>query len=277
MRKVFFGVLVFILAFAVPVTVYSIVSNSSDFDSRDQAADSADSENESIRPQVISVPLTSVSVGVEYSYQVVAVDEDSDVLEYRVKQHPSWMTWDEVLMTLEGVPGEGDVGTHTVEVVVSDGKSLGTQTYEIVVDGDGGELEEGTDGNEDSSNGGGFQVNDQRDGSSEERGGETLSEDTSDYGLIATNEVATSQETEGASSGAAILGETTELPNTASFRGVIGLAFGMAIVSLALYLWADARWNVSDRVVSMFNYQRGRQIGMDMGNGVTVKKRKIRL
>lgn len=280
MKKFGFALIIFALVFAVPVTVYTIISNSSDLDNRDRAADSENTETEEANlsvPQIISVPSTEVLVGELYSYQVKAIDDDGDTLEYQVVKYPSWMTWDAELRVLEGIPEEDDVGVHRVEIVITDGKWRQTHAFDVVVASETTELEtvapssgSGTDivpsqtGSTSSSS-----VTPVEEGSDAET--PTLVTQPEEYGFVPIDQVE-SQAPDGV-----VLGEATTLPNTASFTGVVGLSLGAAIIAVGIFLWADVKWSLSDRMITRIQYERGRQVGMDMGSGVVVKKRKVRL
>jgi hypothetical protein len=281
MKKFGFALIVFALVFAVPVTVYTIVSGSSDLDNRDQAADSENSETEEINlsvPQIVSVPSTEVLVGDLYSYQVKAIDEDGDTLQYQVVKYPSWMTWDPEMRVLEGFPRDTDVGVHRVEMVITDGKWRQTHAFDVVVVSEATELETVA-----PSTGGtaGGRTNAVENIGPEEQApvtGEEIVADMptpvsqpEDYGFVPIDQV-DAQPAQGT-----VLGEATTLPNTASFTGVIGVSLGLAIVAAGAFLWADVRWNISEKFVTRIQYERGHQVGMDTGKGVVVKKRKMRL
>ena len=72
-----------------------------------------------------------------------------------------------------------------------------------------------------------------------------------------------------------VLGAGSSLPKTALSGWMLALAVGCGVISMAAFLWADAKWNIVSQLSSSVQYRRGKQIAMDMGEGVTVKKRKI--
>lgn len=262
MKKATFGIIVFLVAFAVPVTVYTLISSSGDFDTAEEAAESVGSEEAGSRPRIVSVPSTEVVVGESYSYRVRASDDDSDALslEFRVTHMPSWLKWDGQLTSFDGAPTSDDIGSHRVEVTVSDGTWVDTQTFEIDVLSAGGD-----------AGGGSGTVVDQRDDPVIAENPHIVPADATraDSGLVPVSSSSIQTEPE-------VLGEAT-LPQTSIFTGVLGLSVGVGIVALALFLWIDTRAGISERTVSWVQYQRGRQIKMDVGDGVKVKKRKIRV
>ena len=250
----------FLVAFAVPVTVYTLVSSSGDFDSGEEAAESeVDTGSNVSKPRITSVPSTEVLVGDGYSYKVRASDDDDDELEYRVTHMPSWLEWDEDLFSFDGIPSDSDIGSHRIEVTVSDGMWVDTQTFELdVLDQSGAAIESSA-------------VVDQRDNPVvvQDPPVNVPGNGLEDRGVVSTSTVDSPVRP-------SVLGEST-LPNTSIFTGVLGLSVGVGVVALAAFLWIDTRVNISERTFAWFQYQRGRQIKMDVGDGVKVKKRKIRI
>ena len=275
MKKLGFAVLVFIIAFAVPVTVYTLMKEEEDLDTRDRAADSTVESGNSSQPEFASIPITEASIGQPYSYKVRAVDDDGDELELRVRQLPEWLVWDEDLGVISGTPSESDAGSHRVEISVSDGKWVQTQTFDVVVHGEDEEsgvlldseevVSEETDMGQ--SSGGVVEEESTADDMSS-------AETEQDSELLPISEpdgvVAAAQET-------AVLGESSSLPKTAVSKWVIVAAIGFGIMSAGFFLWADGKWDLLAQVQSSVQYNRGKQIAMDMGEGVTVKKRKVRV
>ena len=91
----------------------------------------------------------AATAGANFSYQFAEdsfSDADSDNLEYTAVESggtdlPSWLTFTPATRTFSGTPGNGDVGTVTVEVTADDGRG-GTvsDTFRIVTDGATGVL-----------------------------------------------------------------------------------------------------------------------------------------
>lgn len=250
------AVLVFVLGFAVPVTVYSLVSRSSDFDVRNQAAEE-ESTNISV-PRIVSIPVTEISVNEKYSYTVKAVDDDGDELEYIVNNKPDWLDWDSDLKLFDGRPGTDDTGDFDVEISVSDGKWLDTQKFKISVEG--GVLGVQSSRVVSSSPSRETTTEVSNDGSTLSAGDDLVSSNLSDMNIPE------------------VLGESaTTLPDTAISKGVLALSFGAGIVCVAFFLLADARFGLVDRVMTGVNYSKGRQISFRVGDGRVVKKRSVKI
>jgi len=277
MKKTTFAIIVFLVAFAIPVGIYSLIlyAGGDDGDaSEESVAIGKDEENRA--PQILSVPQTDVAVGEQYVYRVKASDMDGDELEFRLKAYPSWMQWDGVLMTLEGTPGAGDIGQHNVEIWVTDGSKVGKQLFQVEVVEDNGsgsdqdavetEIIPGDEGVDDSGE--------------SSRSTDLEDEEYASYGLSSGSGgttrrqsspvVAQSQQTDEES----VLGTMTELPDTAVFKGLIGIGVGLGALCVALFIWADGKWNISENAFASVEYARGKQVKMDMGSGIIVKKRK---
>ena len=132
MKKILIAIVLFLLAFAVPVTVYSIING--DFDIRNQAAEE-DGNNSA--PQIVSVPVTEAVVDEEYNYLVKAIDNDLvdiSALDYIIDKKPSWLDWDDSRSLFSGTPTSSDTGIQSVSIKVSDGKWLGVQKFNIEVE-----------------------------------------------------------------------------------------------------------------------------------------------
>ncbi len=89
-------------------------------------------------PVFTSIPVTSATEGVNYSYTAVTEDIDTeDVLTISAITKPSWLTWNAVAgqktATLTGTPGHSHIGDHIVTLGVSDGHKETQQTYTITV------------------------------------------------------------------------------------------------------------------------------------------------
>lgn len=278
MKKALFALVLFILAFAVPVTVYTLVSDSADFDVREKAAED-DPDNVSA-PRIVSIPSTEASVGEKYTYKVRAVDSDEDTLEYMVPDRPDWLVWNDGLKILEGTPISAGSGSFDVKITVSDGKWLDTQRYQIHILEDG-ELnwDEDDGGSGDSGFGSGESMSDTS-GSDESgsnasliqnQGGDQES-DSEEYGLAPV--VSDS----GNRSGGDVLGTSdTQLPNTSLFSGLLGGSAGFAAICVAVFMWADARWNIVNKISLNRKYAKGEQITFKAAGGRVVKKREIKL
>jgi hypothetical protein len=85
-------------------------------------------------PVITSAPITEVDENEAYSYQVIATDEDEDILTYSLIQAPSWLSIDAVTGLITGAAPEVDANTdYEVTAKVSDGTDIDTQTYTLSV------------------------------------------------------------------------------------------------------------------------------------------------
>lgn len=83
-------------------------------------------------PEIRSVPITAGKELEAYSYQIDAVDADSDALTYELTQQPAGMTISETGL-IEWTPAYGDRGEHNVSVVVTD-LANATVSQDFVID-----------------------------------------------------------------------------------------------------------------------------------------------
>ena len=82
-------------------------------------------------PVITSSPITSAIVGINYTYNVEATDEDGDTLVYSLTTKPAGMTIDSSVGLISWTPSaEGD---YSITVKVSDGKSTVTQSFTVTV------------------------------------------------------------------------------------------------------------------------------------------------
>lgn len=282
MRKLVFATVLFLLAFAVPVMVYSLVNSGGDFDIREKAAEEdekSEDSNTSV-PQIISVPMTQAEVGESYSYKVRAIDGDDDTLEYMVDKKPSWMSWNSGVTTLSGTPSSSDIGTYSVEISVSDGKWLRTQKFDVVVEGEVDGTSEEVQGAEsqrsgsqgESGSGSSSATSSVASSSLDDSGG--VEEDSSDSAEVTAN---VTGDVLGASDGSLLAGDGATLPETAVLGSLMGIGLGFGVVAVAIFLWLDAKYSLADRLFMSYKYSKGKQISMDVGDGLVVKKRRIRL
>ncbi len=268
MKKVVVAILLFVVAFAIPVGIYSLATKSSSFDIRNQAAESTESSSASM-PQIVSVPITIAEVDQVYQYKVRAVDADSTELEYIVKEKPGWLDWNDEMKTFEGIPSTEDVGTASVQISVSDGKWLSTQRFQITVNGDESSIAPAT--TEESNN--------SEDVVAENSNENADASDLSEYGLAPISD--TSSENEVSVENGAVLGasdeDLTQLPDTAVFNGVLVLSLGFSVLCVAAFLLLDARYGVVNRFTSWYAYSRGKQISLRLRDGSVVRRRRVSL
>jgi hypothetical protein len=73
-------------------------------------------------PTIGGTPLTSLNIGVAYSFQPTATDPDGDTLTFRVDNKPAWLTFNTATGRLSGTPTLTDVGmASNIVISVSDG------------------------------------------------------------------------------------------------------------------------------------------------------------
>jgi len=79
-----------------------------------------------------SPPLTAV-LGVEYSYQIEAIDDNDANLTYRLLLAPDGMTIDSSTGFIKWIPQENQLGANQVQVKASDGWSSSNQEFSVEV------------------------------------------------------------------------------------------------------------------------------------------------
>ncbi len=85
-------------------------------------------------PTIDSTPVTSVTEGAAYSYDVDASDADGDTLSYSLTAAPSGMTIDSATGLIDWIPSAAQIGSHVVVVQVSDGNGgLTNQSFSVTV------------------------------------------------------------------------------------------------------------------------------------------------
>ncbi len=84
-------------------------------------------------PVITSIPGTSISTDMTYSYEFVATDADGDTLTMTASAIPTWLSFDSTSGVLSGTPAAADIGSHSVSLAVSDGTVTTRQTFFISV------------------------------------------------------------------------------------------------------------------------------------------------
>jgi hypothetical protein len=83
-------------------------------------------------PVIKSVPGKMATAGIEYTYQLVATDNDGDDMTAELLTGPSSMSMDEDWL-VSFIPRPDQVGDHVVTIRVSDGKLHTDQSYTLTV------------------------------------------------------------------------------------------------------------------------------------------------
>jgi len=82
-------------------------------------------ENDS--PILLGEPQTKVIAFSNYEFTPTVINVEEDVLEFSIKNKPSWADFDSVTGVMSGVPNNNHVGkSENVEIVVSDGETKAT-------------------------------------------------------------------------------------------------------------------------------------------------------
>ncbi len=89
-------------------------------------------------PSFTSSPSINAQVGASYTYNITASDpNNADVLTISANTLPNWLSFTDLgngTAELTGTPASGNIGSHSVELVVSDGNGgLNEQNFTIVV------------------------------------------------------------------------------------------------------------------------------------------------
>ena len=88
-------------------------------------------------PEITSPPVTTVAAGATYRYDVRASDPDGDLMQIRLTDGPVGMQIDTRLGRIEWTTTAADVGSHRVEVTVTDGKGgVAVQAFAVEVGAD---------------------------------------------------------------------------------------------------------------------------------------------
>ena len=85
------------------------------------------------KPIIGSTPETTAKVGIEYTYEIVAIDPDGDTLTYTLIVKPDAMTINPLTGVVSWTPTEDQVGENQVIIEVSDEKISVSQNFTITV------------------------------------------------------------------------------------------------------------------------------------------------
>lgn len=84
-------------------------------------------------PRIISTPVTTAEVNVQYTYDVDAIDPDGNTLIYNLDVKPTGMVINSSTGVIIWTPTLNQTGTHNVIVRVTDGSLYDKQSFEITV------------------------------------------------------------------------------------------------------------------------------------------------
>ncbi|WP_165872461.1 Ig-like domain-containing protein [Shewanella frigidimarina] len=85
-------------------------------------------------PVINSSPILNVDQGASYSYTLTAVDTVGDTLTYSAVNIPIWLSLNTTTGNLTGVPSKENIGSHAVELKVTDAAGLfATQAFTLDV------------------------------------------------------------------------------------------------------------------------------------------------
>lgn len=86
-----------------------------------------------LAPNITSFPITNITEGSTYEYDVYAYDENEDVLNYSFLESPEGMNIENDNGKITWVPTDLDIGSHEVVVLVTDGMFNVTQSFDLKV------------------------------------------------------------------------------------------------------------------------------------------------
>ena len=98
------------------------------------ASSASNSVTPSGAPVINSSPILNVDQGASYSYTLTAVDTVGDTLTYSALNIPIWLSFDTATGNLTGVPNRDNIGSHAIELKVTDAAGLfATQAFTLDV------------------------------------------------------------------------------------------------------------------------------------------------
>ena len=82
-------------------------------------------------PEFTSDPILEVFQGELYEYAITANDVDGDELSFSISSTPQWLNFSDTIIS--GIPGNSDIGEHSINVTLSDGELVENQSYTLTV------------------------------------------------------------------------------------------------------------------------------------------------
>ncbi len=87
-----------------------------------RASHSSTQSVQNAAPTIQGAPRTQALAGQAYSFTPSASDRDGDILHFRIRNAPSWATFDPTTGELHGTPAESDIGTYAgIAITATDG------------------------------------------------------------------------------------------------------------------------------------------------------------
>lgn len=84
-------------------------------------------------PEITSTPVTPWSDNVNYEYQLIAVDADTDEVTFSAISMPDWLDIDSETGLLSGTPSNNDVGTYHVSLGAFDGTVTTPYSFDLEI------------------------------------------------------------------------------------------------------------------------------------------------
>jgi hypothetical protein len=84
-------------------------------------------------PSFVSWPALDVFHDQQYNYDIVVADEDGDPVTVTASRYPTWLTFDSTALSLSGIPGVDNIGSHPVRLTASDSTTSTPLEFTIVV------------------------------------------------------------------------------------------------------------------------------------------------
>jgi hypothetical protein len=84
-------------------------------------------------PVISSLPIASWSDNVDYEYQLIASDPDTDAITFTSATLPHWLQLDPGTGLLGGLPLRDDTGAHEITLFVSDGITSSNQIFTLEI------------------------------------------------------------------------------------------------------------------------------------------------
>lgn len=84
-------------------------------------------------PRITTTPVATTDHNQAWSYSPAATDPSGGTLEWSVVTRPVWIEFDSAAVTLSGIAGWDHIGSHSIEIVASNGAHATVQRFTLVV------------------------------------------------------------------------------------------------------------------------------------------------